>query len=83
MKRKLIHYFESHPIYVVTSFGLKEIVGNHLTTKRIAKCALELVGLDITYGPQMAIKFEALVDFVAEWTETQPPYHSRALEHVF
>jgi hypothetical protein len=40
MKWKLLHYFESHPIHVVTSFGLGEIVGNRLTTGRIAKWAL-------------------------------------------
>jgi hypothetical protein len=57
MKRKLLHYFESHPIHVVTSFGLGEIVGNRLTTRRIVKWALELMGLDITYMPQTVIKY--------------------------
>jgi hypothetical protein len=57
MKRKLLHYFESHPIHVVTSFGLEEIVGNRLATRRIAKWALELMGLDITYMPQTVIKY--------------------------
>jgi hypothetical protein len=31
------------------------------------------MGLDITYVPEMALKSQALVDFVAEWTETQHP----------
>jgi hypothetical protein len=61
-----LHYFESHPIRVVTSFGLREIIGNRLTTGRIAKSVLELMGLNIAYVPQMAIKSQALVDFVAE-----------------
>jgi hypothetical protein len=84
-KRKLLHYFESHLICVVTSFGLKEVVGNHLATGRIAKWALKLIGLSITYMPQTAIKSQALADFVTKWTETQqpPPGHSIALEHVF
>jgi hypothetical protein len=56
---------------VVTSHGLGEIVENCLTVGRIAKWALELMGLDITYVPQTAIKFQALVDYVAEWTKTQ------------
>jgi hypothetical protein len=75
MKHKLLHYFKSHLICVVTSFGLGEIIENRLATGRIAKWALELMGLDITYMPQTAIKFQTLVDFVAEWTETQqlPP----------
>jgi hypothetical protein len=51
---------------VVTSFGLGEIIGNHLTTGRITKWAL-----DIAYIPQMVIKSQALADFVAKWTVTQ------------
>jgi hypothetical protein len=66
MKRKLLHYFKSHLIHVVTSFGLGEIVDNHLATGRITKWALELMGLDITYVSQTAIKSQALADFVAE-----------------
>jgi hypothetical protein len=72
-ERKLLHYFESHPILVVTSYQLREIIGNCLTTGRIANWALELMGLDITYIPQMTIKSEALANFVAEWTNTQQP----------
>jgi hypothetical protein len=30
-------------------------------------------GINISYVPQMAIKSQALVDFVAKWTETQQP----------
>jgi hypothetical protein len=56
MKCKLLHYFKSHLICVVTSFGLCEIIRNHLSTGRITKWALELMELDITYVPQMAIK---------------------------
>jgi hypothetical protein len=56
MKRKLLHYFGSHPILVVTSFGLGEIIRNRLTTGRIAKWVLELMGHDIVYVPQSAIK---------------------------
>jgi hypothetical protein len=55
---------------VVTSFGLREIIGNRLTTGTITKWALELMGLNITYMPQMAIKSQALKDFVAKWIET-------------
>jgi hypothetical protein len=80
----LLQYFESHPIWVVTSFGLGEIIGNRLTTGRIAKWALELMGLDIAYVPQTVMKSQALADFVAKWTKTQPPpHHSSELEHVF
>jgi hypothetical protein len=51
IKRKLLHYFESHPIHVITSYGLGEIIGNRLAMGRIAKLALELMGLEISYVP--------------------------------
>jgi hypothetical protein len=37
--------------------------------------------LDITYVPQMAIMSHALVDFVAEWTETKQPPALVTREH--
>jgi hypothetical protein len=80
-----MHYFESHPIQVVTSFGLEEIIRNQLTTGRITKWALELMGLDVAYVPQTVVNSQERVDFTTEWAETQqpPPGHPRALEHVF
>jgi hypothetical protein len=55
MKRKFLHYFERHPVCVVTSHGLGEIIRNHLAMGRITNWALLLMGLDI-YIPQTAIK---------------------------
>jgi hypothetical protein len=68
MKHKLLYYFGSHLVYVVTSHVLEEIVGNHLATGWIAKWALGIMGLNIT-----PIKSQTLADFEAEWTETQQP----------
>jgi hypothetical protein len=61
-----LHYFESHQIRGMTSFGLEEIIGNRPAIGRIAKWALLLLGLEITYVPQMVIKSQALANFVAE-----------------
>jgi hypothetical protein len=69
----LRHYFESHPVTVVTSFHLGEVVGNLDATGRIAKWALELMGQGISYAPQTAIKSQVLANLIAEWTETQTP----------
>ena len=50
-KRKLRHYFESHPVIVVTSFPLGEVVRSQDATGRTAKWALELMDQGITYTP--------------------------------
>jgi hypothetical protein len=56
---------------VITSYGLGEIIGNSLATGRITKWALNLMGLGIAYIPQMVTMSQALVNVMAEWTETQ------------
>ena len=55
-KRKLHHYFESHPMTVVTSFPLGEVVQSQDTTGRTAKWALKLMDQGIAYAPRTAIK---------------------------
>jgi hypothetical protein len=56
IRRKLCHYFKSHPITIVSSFPLGEVIQNREATGRIAKWAVELMGEGITYAPQKAIK---------------------------
>ena len=72
-RRKLRHYFEAHPITVVSSFSLGEIVHNKEASGRIAKWSVELMGETLTYVPHKAIKSQILADFVTEWTDTQLP----------
>ena len=55
-RRKLCHYFEAHPITVVSSFPLGEIVHNREVTGRIAKWSVELMGEALTYAPRMVVK---------------------------
>ena len=43
-KRKLRHYFESHPVTVVMSFPVGEVVQNQDATRRTMKWSLELMG---------------------------------------
>jgi hypothetical protein len=70
---KLRHYFEAHPVMVVSSFLLGEIIRNPDTAGRIAKWSVELMGEMLEYAPRKAIKSQIMVDFVAEWTDTQLP----------
>jgi hypothetical protein len=67
--RKLSHYFQAHWIEVHTSPTLGEVLNNREATGKIAKWANELSKYDIIYKPWMAIKAQALSDFVAKWTE--------------
>jgi ribonuclease HI len=70
-RRKLRHYFESHPVIVMSSFPLGEIIQCREASGRIAKWALEIMGETISFAPRKAIKSQVLADFVAEWVDTQ------------
>jgi ribonuclease HI len=72
-RRKLRHYFESHPVIVVSSFPLGEIIQSREASGRIAKWAVELMGETLSFAPRKAIKSQVLADFLAEWTDTQLP----------
>jgi ribonuclease HI len=69
----LRHYFESHPVTVVSSFPQGEIIQSREASGRIAKWAVELMGKTLSFTPQKAIKSQVLADFLAEWTDTQLP----------
>jgi ribonuclease HI/transposase InsO family protein len=73
MRRKLRHYFESHPVTVVSSFPLGEIIQCREASSRIAKWEVEIMGETISFAPRKAIKSQVLVDFMAEWVDTQLP----------
>jgi hypothetical protein len=72
---KLHHYFEAHPVTVVSSFPIEEIIRNPDAAGRIAKWSVELMGETLAYVLRKAIKSQIPADFVAEWTDTQlaPP----------
>jgi ribonuclease HI len=72
-RRKLRHYFESHPVTVVSSFPLGEIIQCREASDRIAKWAVELMGETLSFAPRKAIKSQVLADFLAEWVDTQLP----------
>jgi hypothetical protein len=72
-KRKLQHYFDAHPIIVVSKYPLREVIQNPEAEERITKWALELMGKNITYAPRSTIKSQVLADFMVEWTKMQTP----------
>jgi hypothetical protein len=71
--RKLQHYFDNHKVIVVTGFPIGDILHNKEAIGRIAKWACELGAHNIEFRPHAAIKTQALVDFISEWTEHQVP----------
>ncbi|XP_059654926.1 uncharacterized protein LOC132301715 [Cornus florida] len=65
-KRKLKHYFESHPIVVLTTFPLRMILHKLDLSGRMTKWAIELSSFDITYEARTAIKGQAVADFLLD-----------------
>jgi hypothetical protein len=78
--RKLRHYFDDHKVIVVIGFPIGDILHNKEAIRRIAKWACKLGAHDIEFRPCTAIKTQALVDFVSEWTEHQVPDNPKATE---
>jgi ribonuclease HI len=78
--RKLCHYFDDHKFIVVTEFPIGDILHNKEAIGRIAKWACELGAHDIEFRPHTAIKTQALVDFVSEWTEQHVPDNPETTE---
>jgi hypothetical protein len=71
--RRLPHYFQEHPVTVVASAPLGDIIRNRDATGRVAKWAVEIGVHHINYEPRKAIKSQALADFLVDWEETQLP----------
>ncbi|KAK1619251.1 hypothetical protein QYE76_024768 [Lolium multiflorum] len=57
--KKLKHYFQEHPIEVVATAPLAEIIGSKDANGRVAKWALELAAHTIIYEPHTAIKSQS------------------------
>jgi ribonuclease HI len=73
--RKLKHYFKEHPITVVSTTPLSEIIRCKDATGRVAKWGIELAAHIIQYKPRTTIKSQIIADFFADWGEHQylPP----------
>jgi hypothetical protein len=74
--RKLRHYFQGHPIKVVTDRPLETILRNPNVTGRVAEWAVELQPFEISFKTTKLIKSKALAEFTTEWTDPfadEPP----------
>lgn len=66
--RKLRPYFQAHPVVMVTSTSLKNILHYSDLSGRLTKWALDLEEFKISYIGRQAIKSQALTDFVANFS---------------
>jgi hypothetical protein len=66
---KLHHYFVAYNILVVSDFPLPDILHNRDATGHISKWPIELGAPTLDFKPQIAIKSQALFDFMVEWRE--------------
>jgi hypothetical protein len=71
-----------YSITVIMKYPLGDILHNQDATGRISKWAVELSALNIDFKPHIAIKSQALVDFMAEWRESQLPTPTERPEQV-
>ncbi|KAK0583648.1 hypothetical protein LWI29_000919 [Acer saccharum] len=67
--RKLRPYFQAHTIEVYINYPLKLILQRPELTGRLTKWAVELSEFNIKYTLKEAFKEQAVLDFVAEYTE--------------
>src|SRR3954467_13453808 len=61
--RKLRHYFQEHPITVVSKTPLSDIINNSDATGRVAKWGIELAAFEITYKRRDANQVTSLGGF--------------------
>lgn len=72
---KLRPYFDAHTVQVLTKQPLEKRLWKLDTTERFLKWKIELSEFDIEYMPRIAIKAQALADFIV-WTtyeDTEEP----------
>ncbi|KAK8954187.1 hypothetical protein KSP39_PZI001996 [Platanthera zijinensis] len=65
--RRLRPYFQAHSIQVVTDHPLRSIFEGVEHSGRLAKWSVELSEFDISFVPRLAIKAQAMADFLADY----------------
>ena len=70
--RRLRPYFQAHTIEIPTEHPMKQILHKPEISGRLVKWAIELSEFDIRHKPRIAIKGQVLVDFIMEFTSTEP-----------
>ena len=67
--RKLRHYFQGHPIKVVSAYPLERVLRSPNAAGRVTEWNIELQAFQLEFSTTRIIGGAALADFVAEWTD--------------
>ena len=67
---KLSQYFQVNPILVMTDQPIRKSMNKPEAAGRMVQWAIELSQFDIEYHPKIAIRTQALADFIIEFTFT-------------
>ena len=71
--RKLRPYFQCHPITMLTTYPLKNILHKLELSGRLTKWTVKLSEYDITFQPRTALKSQVLADFITDFTPNVTP----------
>jgi hypothetical protein len=66
--RKLQSYFQAHTIRVLTEYPFRKLMQKLNLSGRLVNWAIELGQFDLEFVPRNAVKGQALVDFLVEFT---------------
>ena len=61
-------YFQANPILVITDQPIKKAMNKLEAAGRLIQWTIELSQFDVVYSPRIAIKAQALANFIAEFT---------------
>jgi len=68
--RRLRLYFQAHALRVLIKYPMKKVLQKPNLSGRLVNWAIELGQFDIEFHPQIAIKGQALADFLVEFCNT-------------
>ncbi|XP_073358113.1 uncharacterized protein [Aegilops tauschii subsp. strangulata] len=63
------HYFQGHPIKVVSAYPLERVLRSPNAAGRVAEWNIELHAFQLEFSTTRIIKGVSLTDFVVEWTD--------------
>ena len=67
------HYFQGHPIKVVSAYPLERVLRSPNAAGRVAEWNIELQAFQLEFSTTRVIKGTTFADFIAEWTDIPNP----------